>query len=203
MGTMFVHRDITREYEIDQMKSELVSTVSHELRTPLSSVLGFTELLLAKELKPERQKNISKPFIKSMVRLTNLINDFLDLQRMESGRQQYTMQPLSMDEMAIDIVNRFRHEQKHHVHLIDKAKHVNVVGDQERLVQLFINLIGNAIKFSPAGGDVTITLENINQMLQVRIKDQASGFQKMKFQSYSRNLSELTIHLDEKLVVQD
>lgn len=175
MGTMFVHRDITREYEIDQMKSELVSTVSHELRTPLSSVLGFTELLLAKELKPERQKKYIETIHKEAVRLTNLINDFLDLQRMESGRQQYTMQPLSMDEMAIDIVNRFRHEQKHHVHLIDKAKHVNVLGDQERLVQLFINLIGNAIKFSPAGGDVTITLENINQMLQVRIKDQGIG----------------------------
>ena len=55
-GTVLVHRDMTREYEVDQMKSEFVSTVSHELRTPLSSVLGFTELMLNKELKPERQK---------------------------------------------------------------------------------------------------------------------------------------------------
>ncbi|WP_274309660.1 ATP-binding protein [Solibacillus daqui] len=190
MGTMFVHRDITKEYEIDQMKSELVSTVSHELRTPLSSVLGFTELLLAKEVKPERQKKYIETIHKEAVRLTNLINDFLDLQRMESGRQQYTMQQLSVDELAIDIVNRFRHEQKHHVHLIDKAKYVNILGDQERLVQLFINLIGNAIKFSPAGGDVTITLENINHMLQVSIKDQGIGIPKLEipklFQKFKR-----------------
>ncbi|MCH7321179.1 ATP-binding protein [Solibacillus sp. MA9] len=190
MGTMFVHRDITKEYEIDQMKSELVSTVSHELRTPLSSVLGFTELLLAKEVKPERQKKYIETIHKEAVRLTNLINDFLDLQRMESGKQQYTMQQLSVDELAIDIVNRFRHEQKHHVHLIDKAKYVNILGDQERLVQLFINLIGNAIKFSPAGGDVTITLENINHMLQISIKDQGIGIPKLEipklFQKFKR-----------------
>ena len=54
-GTLLVHRDITKEYEVAQMKSEFVSTVSHELRTPLASVLGFTELLLTKELKPERK----------------------------------------------------------------------------------------------------------------------------------------------------
>lgn len=189
-GTMFVHRDITREYEIDQMKSELVSTVSHELRTPLSSVLGFTELLLAKELKPERQKRYIETIHKEAVRLTNLINDFLDLQRMESGRQQYNMQQLSMDELSIEIVNRFRHEQKHHVHLIDKAKYVNVNGDQERLVQVFINIIGNAIKFSPSGGDVSITLENINNMLQVSIKDQGIGIPKAEipklFQKFKR-----------------
>lgn len=54
IGTLFVYRDITREYELDLMKSDLVSTVSHELRTPLSSVLGFTELLLSKTMKPEK-----------------------------------------------------------------------------------------------------------------------------------------------------
>ncbi|MFF5994704.1 ATP-binding protein [Lysinibacillus sp. KU-BSD001] len=175
IGTMFVHRDITREYEVDQMKSELVSTVSHELRTPLSSVLGFTELLLTKELKPERQKKYIETIHKEAIRLTNLINDFLDLQRMESGRQQYKMEQLCIDELAIDIVNRFRHEEHHRVHLVDKAKTVNIMGDQERLVQLLINLIGNAIKFSPNGGDVVITLENVPNRVQISVKDQGIG----------------------------
>ncbi|MGE7022066.1 ATP-binding protein [Solibacillus cecembensis] len=190
IGTMFVHRDITREYEVDQMKSELVSTVSHELRTPLSSVLGFTELLLTKELKPERQTKYIETIHKEAIRLTNLINDFLDLQRMESGKQQYNMQQLSMNELSIEIVNRFSHEKNHHVHLIDKAKYVNVNGDSERLVQVFINIIGNAIKFSPTGGDVTITLENVNDMLQVSVKDQGIGIPKNEtpklFQKFKR-----------------
>ncbi|PAQ13624.1 histidine kinase [Bacillaceae bacterium SAOS 7] len=175
VGTVFVHRDITREYEVDQMKSELVSTVSHELRTPLSSVLGFTELLLTKTVKPERQKKYIETIHKEAKRLTNLINDFLDLQRMESGKQQYSMQTLSFDELAIEIVNRFRHEKKHHVHLVDKARFVDVKGDQERIIQLLTNLVGNAIKFSPDGGDVLITLENMNDALQVSIKDEGIG----------------------------
>ncbi|OKL36879.1 ATP-binding protein [Domibacillus mangrovi] len=178
VGTIFVHRDITREYEVDQMKSELVSTVSHELRTPLSSVLGFTELLLTKNLKPERQKKYIETIHKEAIRLTNLINDFLDIQRMESGKQQYNMQSLAIDELAIEIVNRFRHEKNHHVHLVDKARHINVKADQERLVQVFINLVGNAIKFSPNGGDVMISLENVNEMLQVSIKDEGIGIPK-------------------------
>ena len=189
-GTIFVHRDITREYEVDQMKSELVSTVSHELRTPLSSVLGFTELLLTKELKPERQIKYIETIHKEAVRLTNLINDFLDLQRMESGRQQYSMQPISMNELLIDIVNRFRHEKKHYVHLIDSAKYVTVNGDPERLIQVFINIIGNSIKFSPNGGDVTISLENVKEMLQISIKDQGIGIPKNEipklFQKFKR-----------------
>lgn len=175
IGTMFVHRDITTEYEVDQMKSELVSTVSHELRTPLSSVLGFTELLLTKELKPERQKKYIETIHKEAIRLTNLINDFLDLQRMESGKQQYDMEQLPIGQVAIDIVDRFRHEANHCVHLIDKAKCMTILGDQERLVQLFINLIGNAIKFSPNGGEITVMLENVQNHVQISVKDQGIG----------------------------
>ncbi len=175
IGTVFVHRDITMEYEVDKMKSELVSTVSHELRTPLSSVLGFTELLLTKSLKPERQKKYIETIHKEAKRLTNLINDFLDLQRMESGRQQYHMQLLSLDKLTIEIVNRFRHEENHNVHLIDMARNVLVKADQERLFQVFMNLISNAIKFSPNGGDITITLQNMNDMLQVSIQDEGIG----------------------------
>ena len=83
-GMLLVHRDITKEYEVAKMKSEFVSTVSHELRTPLASVLGFTELLLTKELKPERKTKYLQTIYNEAKRLTALINDFLDIQRMES-----------------------------------------------------------------------------------------------------------------------
>lgn len=190
VGTIFVHRDITREYEVDQMKSELVSTVSHELRTPLSSVLGFTELLLIKNLKPERQNKYIQTIHNEAVRLTNLINDFLDLQRMESGKQNYNMQLLQLNEIAFELVNRFRHERKHHIHLIDKARDVKIYADQDRLIQVFTNLIGNAIKFSPNGGDIAILLENKSNMIQVSIKDDGIGISKKDvaqlFQKFKR-----------------
>ncbi|MBM7648726.1 PAS domain S-box-containing protein [Bacillus ectoiniformans] len=175
IGTVLVHRDITKEHEVDQMKSELVSTVSHELRTPLSSVLGFTELLLNKQVKPERQKKYIETIHKEAKRLTNLINDFLDLQRMETGKQQYYFKPTNMDKLAIDVVNRFRHEKNHSIQLIDGARYVEVSADYERIVQVLINLIGNAIKFSPNGGEVVVSLENNGDDIQVKIQDQGLG----------------------------
>ena len=178
IGTVFVHRDITREYEVDRMKSELVSTVSHELRTPLSSVLGFTELLLTRELKQDRQKKYLEIIHKEAERLTNLVSDFLDIQRMESGKQQYNMEQLYLDELANEIVNMFLHEPNHKVHIVDKVKNVNITGDKAKIVQVFINIIGNAIKFSPNGGDVTIKIENNQDMAIVSIKDKGMGIPK-------------------------
>lgn len=190
IGTMFVHRDITSEYEIDQMKSDLVSTVSHELRTPLSSVLGFTELLLTKEVKPERQKKYIETIHKEAKRLTNLINDFLDLQRMESGKQTYSMGKLALVEVTEEIVNNFVLNNDHQIRLINNSTNDEVHGDQERLIQLYINLIGNAIKFSPNGGEITITIENHTNLIQVAIQDQGLGIPEQEierlFQKFKR-----------------
>lgn len=107
-GTLLVYRDITKEYEIDQMKSEFVSTVSHELRTPLASVLGFAELLLNKELKPERQLRYTTAIYQEARRLTALINDFLDLQRMESGRQTYEKEMVPLEQVVREIFGLYR-----------------------------------------------------------------------------------------------
>lgn len=174
-GTIFVHRDVTREREVDKMKSELVSTVSHELRTPLSSVLGFTELLLNKQLKPEKQERYLKTIYKEAKRLTNLINDFLDLQRMESGNQVYRMGKLSMSEMIIETAEKFRTQSTHPIIIIDDASDVVIEGDRERLAQVLMNVIGNAIKFSPMGGNVTISLKNDSKNLHVSVKDEGIG----------------------------
>lgn len=174
-GTIFVHRDITREHEVDKMKSELVSTVSHELRTPLSSVLGFTELLLNKQLKPEKQERYLKTIYKEAKRLTNLINDFLDLQRMESGDQVYRMDKLPVNELIIETIEKFRTQNMHSIVFIDDASDVIVEGDRERIAQVLMNLIGNAIKFSPQGGKVTISMKNDLNNLRVTIEDEGIG----------------------------
>ncbi|PRO66641.1 ATP-binding protein [Alkalicoccus urumqiensis] len=175
LGTVFVYRDMTREYELDQMKSELVSTVSHELRTPLSSVLGFTELLLNRELKPERQKRYLTTIHKEAKRLTNLINDFLDLQRMESGSQPYTMEDVRMEELVMDVLGQFRHEENHRLSFADTSVSTLVEADKERLQQVLTNLISNAIKFSPGGGDVVVQMENSTGALHVSVKDEGLG----------------------------
>lgn len=176
IGTLIVHRDITEEYKIDQMKSELVSTVSHELRTPLASILGFSELMITKDLKPERQRKYLETIYKEANRLTNLINDFLDLQRMESGRQVYEKKSIDLYNIVADVVESFQINHPKHSFIIENHSYITkILGDKERIIQLYTNLIGNAVKFSPNGGKVEIMLRNLAKEIQIDITDEGLG----------------------------
>ncbi|WP_432353359.1 ATP-binding protein [Sporosarcina sp. A2] len=175
IGTLFVHRDITREFEIDKMKTELVSTVSHELRTPLSSILGFTELLIGKEMDSTRRARYLDAIYKEAKRLTSLINDFLDVQRMESGNQEYTMQEVDITEIAEQTIRNFPVQGNHSIKLLPETKQTICMADSDRLIQVFTNLLSNAIKFSPDGGDVLVKLVTQGTNLRVTIKDQGIG----------------------------
>lgn len=176
VGTILVHRDITQEYEIDKMKSEFVSTVSHELRTPLASVLGFTELLLHKEMKPERQRKYLTTIHQEAKRLTALINDFLDLQRMESGRQVYDIKPVDLAEImeeAIEISDV--PESTYPIHFEKEPSVTYVLGDHDKLLQVCLNLLSNAVKYSPHGGDIHIRCYSDQQHVYMEIQDQGLG----------------------------
>lgn len=175
-GTVFVHRDITKEFEVDTMKSEFVSTVSHELRTPLASVLGFTELMLHKELKPERQQKYLSTIYHEAKRLTFLINDFLDVQKMESGSQVYDKKV----EDLMQIINTVVDTQKvnltnHKITVVKKTDRTSVICDKDKISQVFMNLINNAIKYSPDGGDISITVYEEEGTIKLAIKDQGLG----------------------------
>jgi signal transduction histidine kinase/ActR/RegA family two-component response regulator len=176
IGTIFVHRNITKEFEVDQMKSEFVSTVSHELRTPLSSVLGFTELMLTKELKPERTKKYLTTIYQEAKRLTSLINDFLDVQRMESGRQTFERKfedvvPVIQQVIDTQMVNA----PYHSFNIARETDCTIVLGDRDKLSQAFTNLISNAIKYSPDGGTITILFREGEESILIDIRDEGLG----------------------------
>lgn len=177
IGSIFVHRDITREYEVDEMKNEFVSTVSHELRTPLSSVLGFTELMISKDLKPEKQKRYLKTIHKEASRLTVLINDFLDIQRMESGRQTYEKAAIDLKPIVSDVLEGYLETYKTHTFIVeDDSDQHKVLGDSDKVTQLLNNLIGNAVKYSPEGGKITIRFEEKHDgMLLLHVEDEGLG----------------------------
>ncbi|KIL42009.1 hypothetical protein SD70_03925 [Gordoniibacillus kamchatkensis] len=176
LGTVFVHSDITKEYEVDRMKSEFVSTVSHELRTPLSSVLGFAELLLTKELKPERQRKYLSMIHQEAMRLTGLINDFLDVQRMESGRQAYDKQRTDASAVIREVFDLLAATtEKHELRYEMNGEAPIILGDREKLVQVFTNLIGNAIKYSPHGGAITVSCSQTEREVAVSVSDEGLG----------------------------
>ena len=175
-GTLLVYRDITKEYEIDQMKSEFVSTVSHELRTPLASVLGFAELLLHKDLKPERQQRYMTAIYQEATRLTTLINDFLDLQRMESGRQSYQFEKVEIDSLVREVFGMYRAQSAPHSFGLElQTEQTTVYGDRDKLRQVLVNLISNAIKYSPDGESIRVVIREANQKLLIEIHDEGLG----------------------------
>ncbi|MGR3765756.1 ATP-binding protein [Rossellomorea sp. NS-SX7] len=176
VGTIFVHRDITKEFEVDQMKSEFVSTVSHELRTPLSSVLGFTELMLTKDLKPERTKKYLTTIYQEAKRLTSLINDFLDVQRMEAGRQTFDKRYEDIVPIIQNVINTQKVNAPHHTFTIEKDTDCTMVlGDKDKLSQAFTNLISNAIKYSPDGGNITARIYEKQDKVFINIIDEGLG----------------------------
>lgn len=179
VGTIFVHRDMTHEHEVDQMKTELVSTVSHELRTPLSSILGFSELLLIKEMDEKRKKRYLETIYNEATRLTALINDFLDLQRMESGRLAYTVEEISLVDLMRQTVDNLETQSSlHNIKIQDITCASMVAADRDRMIQVFTNILSNAVKFSPNGGDVNVTLWNQQDSIILSITDQGIGIPK-------------------------
>lgn len=176
IGTVFVHRDITKQAEVDQMKSEFVSTVSHELRTPLSSVLGFAERLLTKETSPEKQQKYLKTIHQETIRLTALINDFLDVQRMESGKQTHLKAPVELFEVLSNVFNTQQgSSDKHHFDIQEPSEAYVISGDRDHLTQLFMNLVSNGVKYSPDGGRITAKLYRIGTHAIVDISDDGLG----------------------------
>lgn len=176
LGTIFVHRNITKEFEVDRIKSEFVSTVSHELRTPLASILGFTELILTRELKPDRQKKYLSTIYNEAGRLTDLINNFLDIQRMESGQQGYELRKLELLPIINKVIDLQKvHSDKHELVLEVLGGRDTVLGDEEKLEQALINLVHNAIKYSPEGGEIKLTVFEKEGNIHIEIQDEGLG----------------------------
>ena len=168
--------DISPQKEAERMKNEFVSTVSHELRTPLTSLRGFAELMLEREYPPEKQKKFIQIIHRESTRLGNLINDFLDVQRMEAGRQDYRLAKTPIGQILHDTAALFRPTSPiHQFDLECEANLPDVRADADRLRQITTNLLSNAVKFSPKGGRVLLQARRDGAMVEIAISDQGIG----------------------------
>jgi PAS domain S-box-containing protein len=173
---MVMTQDITERKEAERLKDEFVSTVSHELRTPLTSLRGFAELMLKRDFPPEKQREFLTIIHSEAIRLTNLINDFLDLQRIESGRQVYHFDSVEMTPVLHEGVTLFAHENgKHILRLAVPDSLPPVRADADRIRQVLANLLSNAVKFSPQGGEVTVGARQEGTNVVIWVADQGVG----------------------------
>lgn len=163
--------------ELDLMKSEFLNTVSHELRTPLTSIKAFAEILLDNVGEdPETQTEFLEIINKESDRLTRLINNLLDLSRIEAGRMKWDREPLDLHEVVATAVTSLRGaaEKKGLQLEVDIEEELPTVGDRDKLIQVVTNLLGNAIKFTSEGGTVRVVASR-KDLLTGRIEVQDSG----------------------------
>ncbi|MEM7770743.1 MAG: ATP-binding protein [Cyanobacteria bacterium P01_A01_bin.37] len=150
--------------EASRVKSEFLANTSHELRTPLNAMIGFLKLVLdGMADDPEEQQEFIGEAHRSAVHLLNIINDILDIARIEAGKMQLEMNPVNLEELLTDVENftRTQAEQKelqYEIRLPATYDQVILYGNYQRLLQVLLNLVGNAIKFTPEGS-ITITAD--------------------------------------------
>lgn len=180
VGAVFVLDDITREKEIEQMKSDFVALVSHELRTPLTSIYGYTRLILDGKTGEVPALTLDKlvRVERQALRLSHLITDLLDLSRIESGRMEMRMAPTSIVEVVATRIDDIRPQadEKQIVVTLEAADDVpDVVADGERVGQVVTNLLSNAVKFTPQGGSVRARIRLEGSLLSVQVIDTGTG----------------------------
>jgi signal transduction histidine kinase len=176
VGGVDVVRDVSREREIDEVKSALISTVSHELRTPLTLIHGFAELLVLRDMSVERQRTAAEEILEASRRLARLIDDLLSVSRMESGRLVLDPRPLDLAAVVERILSPFRAMADRHTLRAKLPGALPVLwGDPDKVEQILTNLVGNAIKYSPEGGEVLVTVEHGEDSVQVSVRDQGIG----------------------------
>ncbi|MDX1521121.1 MAG: GAF domain-containing protein, partial [Anaerolineae bacterium] len=186
-----VIRDVSREAEIDRIRKEFISTVSHELRTPMTSIKGYADLLLSDNTQVGQLNDTQRRFVQVIQananRLTGLVNDILEISRIETGRIKLTFATVNLREIIDEVILSFEGQ------LVQKSVNVilnapdqlpQVTADHSRLVQVLVNLIGNAWQYTPEGGDVTVSATIVeDKFIQIDVADTGIGIveQDLKF----------------------
>lgn len=175
--------------KLDEMKSNFLSMVSHDLRTPMTSIQGYASILLEKRdrLEQERQTRYLTIIINESKRLIRLINDLLDLQRFEAGKMQLSFEDIDLNDIIRQSVDAFQGAAfSKHITLDNNLpeSHTMIHGNTDRLSQVMANLLSNALKFTPDGGRVNVSMEKLDESgksaVKVSVSDNGPGIPKEK-----------------------
>jgi len=191
-GAVVVMRDVSREREVDQLKSSLVSTVSHELRTPLTLIQGFSELLLTRSNLDSVQSQAALTQIHaSSQRLGRLIDDLLSVSRIESGRLNAELTAIDLGQVVSDVISSFSVDEGHRFTTDIAPDTGTVLADRDKILQVLTNLVSNAVKYSPTGSEVTVRARPVSNHAEVEVSDEGIGMSPSEseqvFEKFSRS----------------
>ncbi len=159
-GRLWAVTNVTREGEADRVKNEFVSTVSHELRTPLTSILGYTELLLNREFSAAERTQFTRTVYTEASRLSQLVEDLLSVSRIEAGKVKLNQWLTSLNSIVAELTTQLNTQLARHRMLLAVPPSLPPVYiDRDKVKQVIFNLLTNAIKYSPNGGQITLTIK--------------------------------------------
>ena len=177
-GRVTLLHDVTREREVERMKSDFVSTAAHELRTPLSTILGYTDLLLTQE---EHTRDNWREYLTLIQdkseNLAQIVGDLLDISRIEAGEGlQLSCEPCDLGKICQQVIDEFSLDCKIHQFRAELPDHpVLIEADRYAIVQILENLISNAVKYSPKGGNIVLAAKLNSEMCHLEVSDQGLG----------------------------
>jgi signal transduction histidine kinase/CheY-like chemotaxis protein len=176
LGRIIVVREITSEREAERVKEELIATVSHELRTPLTGILGFSEILQRQTLDEASRLRFLGIVHAEAKRLTRLVDDFLDLQRIESGAMTVALERVRLGDVVRDEVARAAERGSGHELETELEEDLpEVIGEPDALARVLANLLSNAIKYSPEGGTIRVVASRRGEVVRVSVTDSGLG----------------------------
>ena len=177
-GSVLNFRDISQRHALESLKDEFISTVSHELRTPLTSIRGALGLLSSGMLGEVNDKaaNLLRIALTNSDRLVRLINDILDLERIQSGKEPLTFRPVQLAEIVRQAIEGMSPvAESAGVTLMHDFVQAEVDSDPDRMLQVLTNLLSNAVKFSPAGSTVAVSLRSGVSGVTIAVEDRGRG----------------------------
>ena len=178
-GRIYAFRDVSSDRLVEQLKSGFVSTVSHELRAPLTSIYGFAETLLREDVAfGEEERRTFLTYIASEAqRLTGIVDALLSVARLEAGDLQVQLAPTDLRDVVTDVVSTVQRESANGGKFVIDVPEEPLAADADRdkVRQILVNLVDNAVKFSPEGGTVTVAARRAGDAVQVRVVDEGAG----------------------------
>jgi len=189
-GFLLVFRDRTEEERLNRMKNELISVVSHELRTPVATIMGYVELMMMYDLPASQRQEFMETISSEGARLSSLLDDVLDIQRLDNEGMTYHMTYVPLLELVEGVAEQWNMTSIQRIYVHAFNGDFFAYADQNRMIQVLHNLIGNAVKYSPGADRIDITLWEEKEWLCLDVRDYGIGIpenaQDMLFKKFYR-----------------
>lgn len=178
-GVLVVIHDVTQQRKTEEMRREFVANVSHELRTPLTNIRSYAETLAdSPDLSPDTERNFLHVILSESDRMAHIVQDLLTLSRLDSGRSELHLEEFSFDGAIREIYHAVLMEAQRHSHTLELALEPDlpqITGDRDRIMQVMMNVVSNAMKYTPDGGHIVISAGRTDERVWMEVADNGIG----------------------------